>query len=87
MEHIFSYFSLTLVFGVDGLSLFLIILTTFVFVLTMLSCWNINEIKFFIFLLLLTEVFLIFCFTVLDVLLFYISFEAILLPMFLIIGL
>lgn len=74
--------------GVDGISLFLIILTTFLIPLCILTNWN-NSIFFkeYVISFLLIESFLIFIFSVLDLLMFYIFFESVLIPMFLIIGL
>ena len=74
--------------GVDGISLFLIILTTFLIPLCILTNWN-NSLFFkeYVISFLLIESFLIFIFSVLDLLMFYIFFESVLIPMFLIIGL
>ena len=74
--------------GVDGLSLYLIILTTFLFPVCVLIAWSAIKTytkEYFIALLLL-ESFLIAVFTLLDLFLFYIAFEATLLPMFFIVG-
>lgn len=74
--------------GIDGLSLYLIILTTFLFPVCVLIAWSAVKTytkEYFIALLLL-EAFLIAVFTLLDLLLFYIAFEATLLPMFFIVG-
>jgi len=74
--------------GVDGISLFFLLLTTFLIPVCLLASWdsikiNIREYSIaFLFL----EAVLICVFTVLDVLFFYIFFEAVLIPMFLIIG-
>jgi proton-translocating NADH-quinone oxidoreductase chain M len=77
-----------IVFGIDGISIFLILLTTFLIPLCILSNWN-NTFYFkeFAICFLLIEAFLILIFTILDLLLFYVFFESILIPMFLIIGL
>jgi proton-translocating NADH-quinone oxidoreductase chain M len=74
--------------GIDGISLFFIILTTFLMPLCFLLSWvNISyRLKEFIICMLLTELFLINVFSVLDLFFFYLFFESILLPMFLIIG-
>ena len=74
--------------GVDGISLFLIILTTFLIPLCILTNWN-NSIFFkeYVISFLVIESFLIFIFSVLDLLMFYIFFESVLIPMFLLIGL
>jgi len=74
--------------GVDGLSLFLILLTTFLTPLCMLAAWrDITKCpKEFAVCLLLLEGILIGVFAALDVILFYIFWEAVLVPMCLIIG-
>lgn len=74
--------------GVDGLSLLLILLTTFLFPICVIIAWSAVKTytkEYFIALLLL-ESFLIAVFTLLDLILFYIAFEATLLPMFFIVG-
>ncbi len=80
--------TLTFLLGVDGVSLFFIILTTFLIPVTILVGWaNIQiYVKEYCIALLLLETLLIAVFSVLDLLLFYIFFESVLIPMFLIIG-
>nr|QVQ56647.1 NADH dehydrogenase subunit 4 [Erythrocystis saccata] len=74
--------------GLDGISLFFIILSTFLINICILISWN--NIHFFLKEFLISFLFLEFCliqvFSVLDVFLFYIFFESVLIPMFLIIG-
>ena len=74
--------------GVDGISLFFIILTAFLIPLCLLASWdNINlNLKKYLICFLLMEFFLIGVFCILDLLLFYVFFESVLIPMFLIIG-
>lgn len=74
--------------GIDGISIFFIILTTILIPLCILISWNIiiYRVKEFMIMLLLIEFLLINVFSVLDLLFFYIFFESILIPMFLIIG-
>jgi proton-translocating NADH-quinone oxidoreductase chain M len=73
-------------FGIDGLSLISIILTTFIFVCVFPLIWSVNlQLKFLILLLALLEILLLIVFSILDLFLFYISFELILVPMVLII--
>ena len=74
--------------GVDGLSLWLVILTTFIMPIAVLSTWNSVEKRpaaFYIFLLLLESA-MIGVFVSLDLLVFYLFFEASLVPMFFLIG-
>jgi NADH-quinone oxidoreductase subunit M len=74
--------------GVDGISLLLVLLTTFLTPLTLLSSWkSINvKVKEFTFFMLLLEVGMIGVFVSLDMFLFYIFWEAMLIPMYFIIG-
>ncbi|MDQ3221446.1 MAG: NADH-quinone oxidoreductase subunit M [Acidobacteriota bacterium] len=74
--------------GIDGLSLWLVILTTFIMPIAILSSWNAVEKRpaaFYIFILLLESA-LIGVFVSLDLLVFYLFFEASLVPMFFLIG-
>ena len=74
--------------GVDGLSLWLVILTTFIMPIAVLSTWNAVEKRqtaFYVFLLLLESA-MIGVFVSLDLLVFYLFFEASLVPMFFLIG-
>ena len=80
--------NLNIVIGIDGISIFFILLTTLLIPLCFLTSWNsINKnLKEFFLAFLIMEFFLIIVFCVLDLLLFYIFFESVLIPMFLIIG-
>jgi NADH-quinone oxidoreductase subunit M len=74
--------------GVDGISLWLVILTTLLMPVSILSSWNSVEkrpLAFFAFMLLLESA-MIGVFVSLDLLLFYLFFEASLVPMFFLIG-
>jgi proton-translocating NADH-quinone oxidoreductase chain M len=83
-----SFLNTDFILGVDGISLFFILLTTFLTPICILSAWkNISyNLKEFFILFFLLEFFLLLIFSVLDLLLFYIFFESVLIPMFLIIG-
>ena len=94
--------------GIDGISIYFVILTTFLFPISFLASWNINSatttiatggsdnkniqisnkynVKFYLCTLLLLEVLLILVFIVTDLILFYIFFESVLIPLFLIVG-
>lgn len=74
--------------GVDGISLFFILLTTLLIPICLLASWDSIQfdLKKYLFLFLIMEFFLIGVFCVLDLFLFYIFFESVLIPMFLIIG-
>jgi NADH-quinone oxidoreductase subunit M len=80
--------NLNFTLGIDGISLFFLILTTMLCALCFLVSWNsINHnLKAYLIAFLTMEFFLIGVFCVLDLLLFYIFFESVLIPMFLIIG-
>lgn len=74
-------------FGVDGFSLCLIILTTIIMPICIYSSINIShKIHEFLICLLLIEFFLILSFYTTNLLFFYIFFESILIPMFIMIG-
>ncbi|MEM7215883.1 MAG: NADH-quinone oxidoreductase subunit M [Pseudomonadota bacterium] len=74
--------------GVDGISMLFVILTTFLMPFCILASWNSVKtgIKEYMIAFLILETFMIGVFCALDLLLFYIFFEAGLIPMFLIIG-
>ncbi len=74
--------------GVDGISLLLVLLTTFLTPLTLLSTWNAIEknVKMFTFSMLFLEAGMLGVFISLDIFLFYIFWEAMLIPMYFIIG-
>ena len=83
-----SYFDVYL--GVDGLSIYFILLTTIIMPVAILSNWNSiqsQNVLSFVVIMLLLETLLLAVFLVLDILLFYIFFESILPPLFLLIGL
>ncbi len=74
--------------GVDGLSLWLVILTTFIMPIAVLSTWHAvekNRTAFYVFILLLESA-MLGVFMSLDLLVFYLFFEASLVPMFFLIG-
>ena len=75
--------------GFDGLSLYFILLTTIIIFLSLLSNWNsiIKNIRLFVVIILILETLLLAVFMVLDTFLYYIYFESILLPLFILIGL
>lgn len=76
------------VIGIDGVSLFFLLLTTFLINICILSSWYTITylVKEYLICFLFLEFCLIQVFCVLDLLLFYIFFESVLIPMFLIIG-
>lgn len=80
-------YGIDFIIGLDGISLCFLLLTTFI----MFLCWfaaaqiKVNS-KEFLFCLVLIELFLIISFIVLDLFFFYVFFESVLIPMFIIIG-
>lgn len=74
--------------GIDGISLYFVLLTTFITPLCLLSNWDNLQFgyKYYFIAFLLMETLLIAVFVVLDLMLFYIFFEAVLIPMFLVVG-
>jgi NADH-quinone oxidoreductase subunit M len=74
--------------GIDGISLLLVLLTTFLVPLVLLSAWDAIEshLKEFVITMLLLETGMLGVFVALDLFLFYIFWEAMLIPMYLIIG-
>lgn len=74
--------------GIDGISLFLVILTTLLTAISVLACWtDIREkVKEFLICLLLLETGMIGVFCALDLFLFYVFWEVMLIPMYLLIG-
>lgn len=82
-----EYFSIggwvNIAFGVDGLSLTLILLTSFIIPLCLLYCWrNVNNRLAVSFYLIILEILLVVAFWTRDMVLFFIVFEVILWPMY-----
>jgi NADH-quinone oxidoreductase subunit M len=79
----FTYFV-----GVDGMSMMLILLTTFLMIVTLLGTWNsiTKNVPAFMALLMVLEAGMLGVFCSLDLFLFYIFWEVILIPMYFIIG-
>ena len=82
-----SYFDFYL--GIDGLSIYFVLLTTIIMPIALISNWkSIKEnTVIFLIIILLLETTLLLVFLILDILLFYIFFESILAPIFILIGL
>ena len=73
--------------GVDGISVLFVLLTTFLMPLVIASCWDVkHRVKEYMIALLFLETLMLGVFCALDLVLFYLFFEAGLIPMFLIIG-
>ena len=75
--------------GLDGISIYFVLLTTFIMTISLLSNWtSVSEnVRCHVIIILLLETLLLAVFMVLDLFLFYIFFESILPPLFILIGL
>ncbi len=73
--------------GVDGISVLFVMLTTFLMPITIAACWGVEtRVKDYMIAFLMLETLMLGVFCALDLVLFYLFFEAGLIPMFLIIG-
>ena len=86
-----SSFHINYALGIDGLALVLILLTTVLVPIVVLGGWNESEggrwsVKTFYMLILVLETFMIGVFAATDVFLFYVIFEAMLVPVYFLIG-
>lgn len=83
-----SDFDLAYHIGVDGISLWLVLLSTFLMPMCIACGWNsiTTRVKEYLIAFLLLETFMIGAFVALDTILFYVFFEGILIPMYLLIG-
>ena len=73
--------------GVDGMSIWMLLLTTFLFPVSILASWTIvKDVRRFMAAMLVLETAVIGTFLALDLLLFFLFFEALLVPMYLLIG-
>jgi len=82
----FDYLNLYFSAGIDGISLWFFILSSFLIFLCVLFIWNESLFKEYAITLLILDLLLLLVFSILDLLLFYVFFEAILIPMYLMIG-
>ena len=73
--------------GIDGISILFVLLTTFLMPITIGACWSVEtRVKDYMIAFLMLETLMLGVFCALDLVLFYLFFEAGLIPMFLIIG-
>jgi NADH-quinone oxidoreductase subunit M len=74
--------------GVDGISIWFVLVSTFLTPICILSSWHAihDRVREFMVAMLVLEVMMVGMFTALDILLLYVFFEGVLIPMFLIIG-
>ena len=88
VQEYYQFVSFYLYLGVDGISVYFVVLTGLIGPIALLSNWvsiKKNH-KVYIIIILLLEILLLTVFLVLDILLFYIFFESILPPLFILIG-
>ena len=82
-----SQFNIEYLIGLDGLNLFFFMLISFITPITLLGSWNIQNRNWqFQIQMLLLQIGMLGCFAALDVVLFYVFFELMLVPMYLLIG-
>ncbi|MEE9610177.1 MAG: NADH-quinone oxidoreductase subunit M [Desulfatiglandales bacterium] len=83
-----EHFGISYFMGIDGISLFLILLTTFLTAISVLACWKdiTHRVKEFMICILFLETGMVGVFCALDLFLFYVLWEVMLIPMYLMIG-
>jgi NADH-quinone oxidoreductase subunit M len=80
-------FGIGYIVGIDGISLFLVLLTTLLMPLAILASWSVKErVKEYLFFMLLLETGMLGVFIALDLFLFYVFWEVTLVPMYFLIG-
>ncbi len=87
----FKVFNINFAVGIDGLALVLILLTTVLVPIVVVGGWNESEngrwsVKTFYMLILILETFMVGVFAATDIFLFYVIFEAMLVPVYFLIG-
>jgi NADH-quinone oxidoreductase subunit M len=87
-NHWLAYLGASYTVGIDGLSLYLVLLTTFLIPLCLLVSWDTikTKVKLYLALFLILETFILGSFLALNLILFYVFFEGVLVPMFFLIG-
>jgi NADH-quinone oxidoreductase subunit M len=80
-------FGISYLVGIDGISLFLVLLTTLLMPLVILASWPVQDrIKEYLFFMLVLETGMLGAFVALDLFLFYVFWEVMLVPMYFLIG-
>jgi NADH-quinone oxidoreductase subunit M len=81
------YYGIEYAVGIDGISLFLILLTTLLMPIAILASWSVHDkVKEYLFFMLLLESGMLGAFVALDLFLFYVFWEVMLVPMYFLIG-
>ena len=88
VQEVHEFSGINIYLGVDGISIYFVLLTTILIPLILLSSWNSisNNIKSYVIIILLLETLLLGVFLVLNIFLFYVFFESTLIPLFILIG-
>jgi NADH-ubiquinone oxidoreductase chain 4 len=88
VQEVHEFSGLNIYLGIDGISIYFVLLTTILTPIVILSNWNsISEnAKSYVIIILLLETLLLGVFLVLNIFLFYVFFESILIPLFILIG-
>jgi NADH-quinone oxidoreductase subunit M len=80
-------FGIAYIVGIDGISLFLVLLTTLLMPIAILASWSVTErVKEYLIFMLLLETGMLGAFVALDLFLFYVFWEVMLVPMYFLIG-
>lgn len=80
-------FGIQYVLGIDGISIFLVLLTTFLMPLALLASWSVRDkVKEYLIFMLLLETGMLGAFVALDLVLFYVFWEVMLVPMYFLVG-
>ena len=81
------FYGIEYLVGIDGISLFLVLLTTFLMPIAILASWSVRDkIKEYLFFMLILETGMLGAFVALDLFLFYVFWEVMLIPMYFLIG-
>ena len=81
------FYGIEYLVGIDGISLFLVLLTTFLMPIAILASWSVKDkIKEYLFFMLILETGMLGAFVALDLFLFYVFWEVMLIPMYFLIG-
>src|SRR6266536_2030053 len=81
------FYGIEYLVGIDGISLFLVLLTTFLMPIAILASWSVKDkIKEYLFFMLILETGILGAFIALDLFLFYVFWEVMLIPMYFLIG-
>jgi NADH-ubiquinone oxidoreductase chain 4 len=88
VQEVHEFNGLNIYLGIDGISIYFVLLTSILTPLVLLSNWHSisHNIKSYIIIILLLETLLLAVFLALNIFLFYVFFESILIPLFILIG-